>query len=209
MKIPKDVRKRIASLYSKRVPTRELCQRFGVSSWAVRQVAREYDVPINPRGQMYRAFSKQEIARMVRMSNAGKSQTAIAEAFGSHQVIVSRVMRAAGHRIERRIARGESHGSWKGGRTVSGEGYALVKVDRDDPLFPMAGRIGYVLEHRLVMARHIGRPLLKNETVHHINGKRADNRIENLQLRQGRHGKGVRMVCCDCGSANVKPATLC
>lgn len=63
-------------------------------------------------------------------------------------------------------------------RRVVGNGYIGVHL----PDHPMAMKSGHVLEHRLVMAEHLGRLLATEEVVHHINGDKLDNRIENLEL---------------------------
>ena len=56
------------------------------------------------------------------------------------------------------------------------------------------GRKIYLYEHRMVMEQHIGRSLLPHENVHHINGNRLDNRIENLELWSKNQPNGQRVL---------------
>lgn len=77
----------------------------------------------------------------------------------------------------------EENPAWKGGRKVRKDGYVLIYA----PDHPCATANGdgsrtYILEHRLVMERHLGRYLLPNEVVHHIDKNPSNNNIDNLRL---------------------------
>lgn len=81
------------------------------------------------------------------------------------------------------------------------KGYIL----RWAPEHPMASRVGYVMDHRLVVSEHLGRMLKPDEVVHHRNGVKDDNRIENLELMQKRQHdrlskpKAKPITCPHCG----------
>ena len=95
--------------------------------------------------------------------------------------------------------RGADSPAWKGGR-IKQDGYILIYR----PDHPYAQAKGYIAEHRLVMEQYLGRYLERNELVHHINGIRDDNRLENLKLLTRRNHEG-ELVCPHCeGIINIK-----
>jgi len=81
-----------------------------------------------------------------------------------------------------KLRRGPKSSLWKGGRKRDSYGYVKVRLQPDDFFYPMVTKDGYVLEHRLVMAKHLGRCLQPWEKVHHKYGIKDDNRIEKLEI---------------------------
>lgn len=71
---------------------------------------------------------------------------------------------------------GPMSSGWKGGRRKQGKGYWLIY----SPQHPLRSKTKYVLEHRLVVEKYLGRYLEAENDVHHVNGKKDDNRPENL-----------------------------
>ena len=159
--------------------------------------------------------SAEQVAQMIRQYENGDGTEAVGIAFGLSASAVSYYLKREG--VELRPAGfrvGKAHHAWKGGR-VEHEGYIQVLIYPSDPYYAMAkvksssangGR--YVLEHRYKMAQKLGRCLTDNETVHHKDDNGLNNNLKNLQLRQGKHGKGASFRCCDCGSYNVTAQAL-
>jgi len=208
-RVTEEQEKQMVELYKTGTTQRELVEQFGFALSTVQGVLRRNNALASRSGRRPRLDGRQLKA----MYERGMTLQQIADEFGVHNSSVWSYLKRAGAKLRPAgFQPGEAHHGWTGGLILSSCGYRMVRIYPDDPMYCMAVKkvegASYVLEHRLVMAQAMNRPLSSTETVHHVDGNKLNNKLENLQLRQGRHGKGTAYRCVDCGSHNVEEIEL-
>jgi hypothetical protein len=81
-----------------------------------------------------------------------------------------------------------ANGNWKGGRIFHRKGYVMVRMPKEP-----SQKTKYVFDHVLIMEEFLGRKLFPGENIHHKNGVKDDNRIENLELWTRPQPSGIRV----------------
>ena len=119
----------------------------------------------------------------------GKVAPEIADLLNVNQETVRKFARKRGLKIRPTEQRLESHPNWKTGTTIDKGGYLLIRTELESQFGYLIRRptlrkytSGYAPVHRIEMHKKIGRKLLPNEVVHHIDGDTTNNDQANLEL---------------------------
>lgn len=199
--------KKAANLYAKNKSLEATALVFGCTASGLSNAFHRIGVKTLSVGSHPKEIGEKKKKDILKLWHKGVAQFSIGQIVGCSQATVGRILFKAGIKAEKRKAYGKNHGCWKGGKILM-NGYSYIKIPIESKFLPMSIKGGYVSEHRYVMANHLGRILNSNETVHHKDGNKNNNSIENLQLRNGKHGNGAAFRCCDCGSLNIESVDM-
>lgn len=152
----------LETAYKELKSTIKVAEKFGVSKKAIQMRMRKYGIKPFPRKI---SLNVSEIARLFRN---GASLKELSEKYSVSIVTIRTRLQEKGIQTD----------TFHKGYRVKDSGYVQILK----PEHPRADKSGYVAEHTLIMEEQIGRYLKPDEVVHHINGVKNDNRIENLKL---------------------------
>jgi transposase-like protein len=184
----------VRMLAGERIP--DLAAELGCAEKTLRRAIRRAGYTRSDTAHRPKTMTSEVIERVLELYEAGVTHEEISRRLG--------ISRFSIHLALKKLNKPRRYKTW-----VNSDGYHYMTIPVGHPLYEafkaMRGKENNIniTVHRFVMAEHLGRALMPWETVHHIDGDRGNNNIENLQLRQGRHGKGASFSCMDCGSHNI------
>lgn len=132
-------------------------------------------------------LSKKQEKQAIKLYLSGNSSIVIAKKYKCSPPTILRILWK--NKIK---TRNYSEATHKNTKWVNPKGYVVITPKINEKRFK-TGKKHDMFEHRLVMSKHLNRPLKKYETVHHINGNKQDNRIENLELWSKSQPPGQRV----------------
>ncbi len=207
---PKELYREVCERYLAGESASELAISYGRSHHTITRVLRKNDVSI--RNTRMGNFTDEEKLLILGEWENGVALRLIREKYQTSVPILKQLIGGAGYNLNREAKLGPKNHQWRGGRRVSSQGYILVWADPNHPFYESMSqgktdRTGarYFSKHRIVMAEFLNRSLEAREQVHHMDGNRSNNEIENLQLRTtGNHGPGQCAKCKNCGSQEIE-----